>query len=57
VFGPEFDPSLYRMLLFGLVMVIIMIWRPRGLVSTRVPSIGLKARKAIGAGLVGQGRG
>jgi branched-chain amino acid transport system permease protein len=57
VFGPEFDPSLYRMLLFGLAMVIIMIWRPRGLVSTRVPSIGLKARKAIGAGLVGQGRG
>ncbi len=57
VFGPQFDPSLYRMLLFGLAMVVIRVWRPRGLVSVRVPSIALAARKAIGAELVGQGRG
>jgi branched-chain amino acid transport system permease protein len=56
VFGADFDPSLYRMLLFGLALVVVMIWRPRGLVSTRVPSIGLKQRKAIGAALVGEGR-
>ena len=32
VFGPDFDPTQYRMLLFGLAMVLLMIWRPRGLV-------------------------
>jgi branched-chain amino acid transport system permease protein len=57
VFGPDFDPALYRMLLFGLAMVTIMIWRPRGLVSTRVPSIALAAREGIAAKFVGQGRG
>jgi len=57
VFGPDFDPSLYRMLLFGLAMVTIMVWKPRGLVSTRMPSIQLAQRKAVGAHLVGQGRG
>jgi len=35
----DFDPSDYRMLIFGFAMVIIMIWRPRGLVSTRTPSL------------------
>ena len=30
VFGQDFDPSLYRMLLFGIAMVGIMLWRPRG---------------------------
>jgi branched-chain amino acid transport system permease protein len=56
VFGPDFDPSLYRMLLFGLAMVTIMVWKPRGLVSSRMPSIQLAQRKEIGAHLVGQGR-
>ena len=31
----------YRMLVFGFAMVLIMIWRPRGLVSTREPSLHL----------------
>jgi branched-chain amino acid transport system permease protein len=31
----------YRMLVFGLAMVVIMIWRPRGLVATRDPSLHL----------------
>ena len=31
--------QLYRMLVFGFAMVLIMIWRPRGLVSTREPSL------------------
>jgi branched-chain amino acid transport system permease protein len=57
VFGAGFDPALYRMLLFGLAMVLIMIWKPRGLVSTRLPSIALAQRKRIGAQLVAQGRG
>jgi branched-chain amino acid transport system permease protein len=33
-------------------MVLIMIWRPRGLVSTRDPSLYLAERKAIAGSLV-----
>jgi branched-chain amino acid transport system permease protein len=57
IFGPTFDPTQYRMLLFGFAMVAIMIWRPRGLISTREPSVFLKRRKTIAADLVKQGRG
>jgi branched-chain amino acid transport system permease protein len=46
----------YRMLVFGFAMVAIMIWRPRGLVATREPSISLGARKAVEGKLVGQGQ-
>src|SRR6516162_497557 len=46
VFGSDFDPTQYRMLLFGLAMVLIMIWKPRGLISTREPSTLLHARHA-----------
>jgi branched-chain amino acid transport system permease protein len=40
---PEFFRELedYRMLAFGLVMVLIMIWRPGGLVAHREPTIRL----------------
>ena len=57
VFGQEFDPTQYRMLLFGAAMVVMMIWKPRGLVSTRSPSIFLKERKAVSGALVKEGRG
>ena len=57
VFGSTFDPTQYRMLLFGLAMVLIMIWRPRGLISTREPSIVLHERKVIAADLIKEGRG
>jgi branched-chain amino acid transport system permease protein len=57
IFGPTFDPTQYRMLLFGLGMVLIMVWRPRGLVSTRTPSVFLKERKIISADLVKEGHG
>jgi branched-chain amino acid transport system permease protein len=30
-----------RMLAFGLCMVLIMIWRPRGLLSVRAPTVRL----------------
>ncbi len=56
VFGPDFDPSLYRMLLFGLAMVAIMVWRPRGLVSTRKPSITLGEASGISGASVKEGR-
>jgi branched-chain amino acid transport system permease protein len=36
--------QLYRMLVFGFAMVLIMVWRPRGLVSTREPSLTLGGR-------------
>jgi branched-chain amino acid transport system permease protein len=57
IFGPDFDPTQYRMLLFGFAMVVIMIWRPRGLVATREPSVALKERKTISAAMVREGRG
>jgi branched-chain amino acid transport system permease protein len=56
IFGPEFDPTNYRMLIFGMVMVMIMVWRPRGLVSTRVPAVYLRKRKVVSAEFVEQGR-
>jgi branched-chain amino acid transport system permease protein len=55
IFGPTFDPTQYRMLLFGLAMVLIMVWRPRGLIATRTPSVFLKERKRIAADLVKEG--
>ncbi|MGB6350280.1 MAG: high-affinity branched-chain amino acid ABC transporter permease LivM [Pseudolabrys sp.] len=57
IFGATFDPTQYRMLLFGLAMVLIMIWRPRGLITTREPSIALKERKTIAADLIKEGHG
>jgi branched-chain amino acid transport system permease protein len=57
IFGNEFDPTQYRMLLFGFAMVLIMIWRPRGLIATREPSAFLKERKAVSGTLVREGHG
>jgi branched-chain amino acid transport system permease protein len=57
VFGSAFDPTQYRMLLFGLAMVLIMIWKPRGLISTREPTVFLKERKSISGELVKEGHG
>ena len=57
IFGSGFDPVQYRMLIFGFAMVAIMVWKPRGLVTTREPSAVLKVRKKIGADLVAQGEG
>ncbi|HEV7874133.1 MAG TPA: high-affinity branched-chain amino acid ABC transporter permease LivM, partial [Enterovirga sp.] len=57
VFGENFDPNQYRLLLFGLAMVAMMIWRPRGLISVRQPSVVFKERKAISGAFVGEGHG
>jgi len=57
IFGQNFDPAQYRMLIFGAAMVIMMVIRPRGLVATRQPSIFLKERKAVSADLVKEGHG
>jgi branched-chain amino acid transport system permease protein len=57
IFGPDFDPTQYRMLVFGLAMVVVMLWKPRGLISTRMPSIFLRERRAVKASLVKEGHG
>jgi branched-chain amino acid transport system permease protein len=52
-----FDPVQYRMLAVGLAMVLIMRWRPRGLVTRREPTVYLREKKAVSADLVAQGHG
>ena len=47
----------YRMLVFGAAMVLLMIWRPRGLVGHRAPSVFLGQRTEISSSLVKEGRG
>ena len=48
---PEFGRNFaeYRMLLFGLAMVLIMVWRPGGLLSHREPTVRLNALGKAGA--------
>jgi branched-chain amino acid transport system permease protein len=47
----------YRMLVFGLAMVLIMIWRPRGLIGHRAPTVYLTKAQAISSDLVKEGHG
>jgi branched-chain amino acid transport system permease protein len=55
IFGSGFEPTHYRMLLFGFAMVLIMIWKPRGLVSFRTPSIFLREARPVRADMVKEG--
>ncbi len=57
IFGNDFDPTQYRMLIFGFAMVLIMIWKPRGLVGTREPSAFYKERRTILGTHVKEGHG
>ncbi|BCP54288.1 branched-chain amino acid ABC transporter permease [Kaistia sp. 32K] len=57
IFGDNFDPNQFRMLLFGLAMVGVMIWKPRGFVSAREPTIFLTEKKVISGTLVKEGHG
>jgi branched-chain amino acid transport system permease protein len=47
----------YRVLIFGLALVVMMVLRPRGLVSGRTPSVALTKVKEIAPDLVAEGRG
>jgi branched-chain amino acid transport system permease protein len=47
----------FRLVNFGFAMVAIMVWRPRGLISTREPTAYLKERKIISVEHVAEGRG
>lgn len=57
VFGPDFTPELYRMLIFGLAMIIMMLVRPRGFVGTREPTAFLFERKAVSGSFTKEGHG
>ena len=47
----------FRMLVFGLSMVLLMIWRPRGLIGHRAPTVYLQHKQAISSDLVKDGHG
>lgn len=47
----------YRMLVFGMAMVLIMIWRPRGLIGHRAPTVYLTRAQTISSDLVKEGHG
>ena len=51
------DFNEYRMLIFGLALVVVMVVRPRGLVSGRTPSVSLGKGVHIAADMMSQGHG
>ncbi|WP_113424587.1 high-affinity branched-chain amino acid ABC transporter permease LivM [Rhizobium cremeum] len=57
VFGPDFTPELYRMLLFGLAMIVVMLFKPRGFVGSRQPTAFLKESKAVSGSFTKEGHG
>jgi branched-chain amino acid transport system permease protein len=46
----------YRMLIFGLAMVAIMVWRPRGLIANREPSVYLHNQSPGAAAAIEEAR-
>ncbi len=57
VFGDNFTPELYRMLIFGFAMVVIMVWKPRGFVGSRQPTAFLFERKNVSGSFTKEGHG
>ncbi len=47
----------FRMLVFGAAMVLLMIWRPRGLIGHRAPSVYLEKPTEISSTMVKEGHG
>jgi len=47
----------FRMLVFGGAMVLLMIWRPRGLIGHRAPSVFLEKPTQISSAMVKEGHG
>src|SRR6516165_7680679 len=49
---PEFGRAFaeFRMLIFGAAMVAVMVWRPRGLIARRAPTVRLGPHPARDAG-------
>ncbi|CAN7407274.1 high-affinity branched-chain amino acid ABC transporter permease LivM [Pararhizobium sp. LjRoot255] len=57
IFGPDFTPELYRMLIFGLAMIVVMVWKPRGFVGSREPTAFLRQRKSVSGSFTKEGHG
>ncbi|MCA1970084.1 MAG: high-affinity branched-chain amino acid ABC transporter permease LivM [Rhizobium sp.] len=57
IFGPDFTPELYRMLLFGLAMIVVMLFKPRGFVGSRQPTAFLKESRAVSGSFTKEGHG
>lgn len=58
IFGDSFTPELYRMLIFGIAMVVVMLYKPRGFVGTREPTAFLHAdHRAISGEFSKEGHG
>jgi branched-chain amino acid transport system permease protein len=58
IFGDDFTPELYRMLIFGIAMVVVMLYKPRGFVGTREPTAFLHAdRRSISGEFSKEGHG
>ncbi|MGE3870886.1 MAG: high-affinity branched-chain amino acid ABC transporter permease LivM [Pseudorhodoplanes sp.] len=57
IFGQDFTPELYRMLLFGVAMVVVMVWKPRGFVGSREPTAFLRERRAVSSSFTKEGHG
>jgi branched-chain amino acid transport system permease protein len=55
--GVAGELPLYRMLIFGVALVVMMVLRPRGLVSGRTPTAALGEAREIAPELVSQARG
>lgn len=45
------------MLLFGIAMVIVMVWKPRGFVGSREPTAFLKESRAVSGSFTKEGHG
>jgi branched-chain amino acid transport system permease protein len=45
IFGAGFDPTQYRMLIVGMGMVLMMNWKPRGIIAERRPTVLLHEQK------------
>ena len=45
------------MLLFGIAMVMVMIWKPRGFVGNRTPTAFLFQRKQVSGSFTTEGHG
>jgi branched-chain amino acid transport system permease protein len=57
LFGETFTPELYRMLIFGAAMVVVMVLKPRGFVGSREPTAFLFERKAVSGSFTKEGHG
>ncbi len=57
IFGPDFTPELYRMLIFGVAMVVVMVLKPRGFVGSRQPTAFLHERRAVSGSFTKEGHG